>query len=302
MRNRLKSPLIPSTAVLLCCSLVLFPQLRVCSAAAVPFAANVKSESQYRSEATRYDNAIRAIATISTMSLDTTDDLKKAVEIVKKERPNLALFLSKYVASSLDDRAFIAGVKKRSTDKQSAQELFKEVSADRKAVLKIEGADALTRRLQQSAEADATVLRRASDRLKQAVDKLKKARQATNTGGSVVGVKENFQVVPASFKWTALTKDPIKGFEPEPQVLVIIASIALALVIAFVVEEIVIFGFELFTFDPGNGDPGDCEKNAEKSFSGCEDVAAQMPFPVNLFTQAECDARLLADQAICLLH
>jgi hypothetical protein len=57
-------------AIALCICFVSYPQLRVSSArlTATRAIAGVKSESQFRSEGSRYDGAIRAISSITTMN------------------------------------------------------------------------------------------------------------------------------------------------------------------------------------------------------------------------------------------
>ncbi|HLF83670.1 MAG TPA: hypothetical protein VI837_05790, partial [Blastocatellia bacterium] len=109
---------------------------------------------------------MRAIAGISTMKLETTEDVKRAIAILDRERPNLKLFFSKLVVMGLSDSTFSNAVKKKMPDKQAAESFLKGLQADHKAVLRLDGAESLATRLQRSAESDAAILRRAGERLK----------------------------------------------------------------------------------------------------------------------------------------
>ncbi len=178
----------PVMAATLCFAFVLYlpSRLSVASGAtkATSAPAALKSESQYRIEATRYVAAIRAISGIGTMRLDTVEDIKKALDILKRERPNLKFHRSKLVTLGLSDTTFANGVKKRAFDKQAAEAFAKELAADRKRVLKIDGADSLGTRLRRSDESDAAVLRQAAEKLKAASERLKKtAQKHTAPGG-----------------------------------------------------------------------------------------------------------------------
>jgi hypothetical protein len=166
-------------ATALCVSFIMYLPLRVSSAGpAALVATDLKSESQFRTEASRYDGAIRAISGIATTTLETPDDLKKALDILNREHPNLKLHHSKLVVMALSDTTLVSAVKKKVPDKRAAETFVRELDADPRAVLKLNGAESLASRIQRSREADAAALRRAADKLKEAAEKIKNARNA----------------------------------------------------------------------------------------------------------------------------
>lgn len=150
-----------------------YPSLRVSSAApASAGAADAKSESQFRSEAARYDAAIRAIGAIATTKLDTVGDLKKALAVLEFEHQNLQFRFSKLVVLALADATFSNTVKaKTASGREAAEAFLSELKADPKAIFKLNGAEPLKTRLQRSDEADAKTLRRVADRLKAIAEK-----------------------------------------------------------------------------------------------------------------------------------
>src|SRR5262245_58865647 len=124
------------TASALCMTFVIYPALRTSTANVIYTATDLKTEAQVRSEASTYEAAIKAIASITSLKLENPDELKKAIAIVNREGPNLRFSRSKLVVVGLSDSTFINAVKKRSPDKAAAEALIREVSADPKAVLR----------------------------------------------------------------------------------------------------------------------------------------------------------------------
>jgi hypothetical protein len=210
-------PLRAAVATALCLSFLIPPSSWVSSAAAttVRAAADLKNESQYKSEASRYDSAIRAIAGIATMKLDTGEDLKKAIAILDRERQNLKFHRSKLIVLALGDSAFTSAVKKKVSDKPAAEAFASELTADRKAVLKLEGAESLKTRLQRSAESDAATLRRVAERLREAAERIKKAGQKSAAPG--LGVAGEFRVVRAGFSEATEPVDAHHALAMTPQ-------------------------------------------------------------------------------------
>ena len=167
MRSIFNSAMLSATvAIALLINLIAPPQLSASSARMELRTANMdlKSESQVRSEAARYESAIRAIGDIASMRLENPDEMKKALAILDREGPNLKFQRSKLIVLGLGDSTFAASVKKAAPDKAAAETLIKEVNADPQAVLKLNGAQPLVTKLGQSTEADAATLRRVSER------------------------------------------------------------------------------------------------------------------------------------------
>lgn len=282
-------------AIALSLSFITHFQLRVSTAAGASFSAagDVKSESQYRSEASRYDGAIRAIAGIATMKLETPDDLKKAIAILDRERPNLKLHFSKFVVLALGDSTFSGAVKRKSSTKAAAEALIKQTSADRNEVLKLDGAASLKTRVERSAESDAAVLRRAGERLKEAVDKIRKASQGRVDHG--VGAAEEFKVVRAGF--TAATQPISTPDTLIPSMPIDPITIAAVGFIALVVLNVVLYGALIIknvSTEEGRDAVGECQERADDRYLSCMSGA-------NFFQQAACYASWLLDQSVCLV-
>jgi len=216
---------------------------------------------------------------------------------VESARPNLKLFLAKIVVMSLNDATFMSAVKKSSPTKQAAEELIKALNADRKAVLKLNGAEALKSRIEQSLKTDAETLRLASERLKAAAEKIKKASQSTT--GEVWGFTD-LRVTRVGFIETppyVAERASVRAQDPVLTGLAILAGMAIAVVIA----EAAVFVLELFLFKAQEDDGSNCVEDAARKFEECQNAANLSPFPLNIVAVAICDATLLADQATCLL-
>jgi hypothetical protein len=286
-------------ATALCLSFIIYPQLRVSSAKAA--AADVKSESQLRSEASRYDAAIRAISGIATMKLDTPEDLKKAVVILDRERPNLRFHRSKFVVIGLSDSAFVSAARKKFPNKQAAETFAKQLAADTKLALTVEGAESLKTRIRQSINSDAATLRRAADRLKEAAAKFKRA-QARMTPGT--GTTDEFKVLKAGFsdapRSIALPETP--AIDPVSIVIIVAAVIVYA--------SIIYYGLKWYGPSIGIGteedkdEVADCQETADGRYSRCVSEASGLPsglpFFVREVAQAACYADWLTRQAACL--
>jgi hypothetical protein len=285
------------TAALLCVSLVVFPAPRVANVAAVRTSLE-KSESQYRAEARRYDTAIRAIAGITSMNLETPDDLKKALAIVGRARPDLNLFRSKWVVVSLDDSTFRGAIKERSPNKQAAEKLVQEINADRSAVLKLKGAEALKTNIERSLTADATTLRLAGEWLKKAGEKIKKTSQAKLFEDPT---SYQFQLVSAGLTLPTQPPEPCSPLFHAQDPLTIGVAILAAMSIAVVVSEVILFGVVLVLRDDKDDSLEECLDKADAAYNSCEAAARNQPFPLNLAQLAICDGLLLAKQAACFV-
>jgi hypothetical protein len=289
-------------ATALCLSFAMNLPARLSSGAATPAVADPKTESQYRAEASRYDAAIRAIAGIATMKLDTPDDLRKALDILKREGPNLKFNRSKLVVLGLSDSTFSNAVKKKTPNKQAAEAFAKEVNADPKVVLKLDGAESLQTRMRSSNESDAATLRRAGEKLKEAAGKIKKTAQGSRGRG--VGVTDEFKVIRAGFSETeqpAAAPDSLmmtlQGGPAETVIIIIIC-------VAF--DVFAAYGLKLFVYGSDPAEGAACQEKADDSYSKCESKANDLPSGFPLFVRevaiALCYSQWLLDQAACLAY
>jgi hypothetical protein len=268
------------------------------STSAARASSEVKSETQYRSEAARFTRALSAVAAIATMKLETGDDLKKAIAILDRERPNLKLHRSKLITIGLSDSTFTGAIKKRAPEHKSAEALLKEIQADPKTVFKLEGAESLKTRIQRSAEADAATLRRVAERLKEAAEKIKKASQERAIFG--FGVADNLKLARVNFSTEREPVTATKTASP-PQ-----TEILAALIITFVVVSF------LAGYIQGrltNHDLQDqvvrCQEGADHSYSSCVSDASDLPSGFPFFerevAQALCYSEWLAVQSLCIV-
>lgn len=274
-------------ALALCFTLIGYPQLQISAAGATPSAADLKSQSQFRNEASRYENAMRAIAGISTMKLETTEDLKRAIAILDRERPNLKLFFSKLVVIGFSDSTFSNAVKKKMPDKQAAESFLKGLQADHKAVLRLDGAESLATRLQRTAESDATILRRAGERLKEAAEKIKRVGQV----GRSPGFRHNdeFKVTRVGFRKKTL---PI----PAPNTVMQVAEILLfALACGAFTAAVILYG--AFIIRVSENETGqaivECKEAADDRYVTCAAGA-------DIFKLAGCYTVWLFEHGACL--
>lgn len=296
-------------ATALCLSFLLYPPLRPSSATAASAhaATDLKTESQLRSEASRYDGAIRAVAGIATMKLETPEDLKKAFAVLERERPNLKFHFSKLVVLAISDSTYSGAIKKKIPDKQAAEAFAKELEADLKAVLKLDGARSLKTRMERSAEADAAVLRRAGERLKLAGEKIKKAAQQAVAPDS--GASSELRVIRAGF---GAATQPFTAPSPVVFVQLIILALAYAVIVLnpIQVTTFLAIGFlaslftNLFT-EEGQDQVAACQEEADDRYRSCESDANALPSGFPLFIReaalALCYGTWLIETGDCLL-
>jgi hypothetical protein len=284
-------------------SFLLYPPLRLSSAKAAATTrpgADLKSESQLKSEAARYDGAIRAISGVATMKLETGEDLKKAFAILDRERGNLKLHFSKLVVLAISDSTFSSAVKKKLPDERAAEAFAKELKADLNGVLKLEGAGSLKTRMERSVEADAAVLRRAGERLKAAGERLKKTAHKGAAPG--VWATGEFRVIRAGF--SAATQ-PITA--PSPVIfgplIVIAISYAVGLFFPSVFVGISVIQ-NIFT-EQGQDQVAACQERVDASLSRCvseaEDLPSGFPFFIREGAVAACYGTWLIQSGECLL-
>jgi hypothetical protein len=287
-------------AAALCLGIVLYSPSRIALAGApLPVAATLKSESQYRSEASRYDAAIRAISVITTMRLDTADDLSKAVAIAERERPNLKLRFSKFVVTGLSDSRFVAALKKKMPNKQAAEAFAKELSADRSALMKLEGAETLKARIVRSAEADAALLKRVGLLLKEAGEKIKKTAQGHEGFRQLPA--EEFKVVRAGF---AISEEPADSLAPSAlEPLSASAAVAIAVVVSILAGFVI--GFIEHDVITVQDEEESCLEKADEDYNSCQTAANGLPAGFPLFlresARAVCIGKYFLDVGACHL-
>ncbi len=291
-------------AAALCLSII-YPQLRVSYAATPGPAADVKSESQLRAEASRYDAAIRAIAGITAMKFDTPEDLKKAVAILDRERPNLKLHRSQYLVIGLSDSSFVSAVRKKLPNKQAAEAFVQQLTADAKIALTVDGAPALKTRLQQRIAADAATLRKAGERLKEAAAKFKKASQASLTPRHETTA--GFKLIKAGY-----SDAPLSIALPEPAAMPVLDPASIAVIIVTVIV-LTAFYYGLFTIigpyygigtEEDKDQVAECQQETDGRYASCvaeaRDLPSGLPFFLRETAQAACYADWLVRQAACL--
>lgn len=266
-------------AAVVCVSLLVFPYRVGTSMVGTPV--TLKSESQFRTEASLYDGAIRAISGILTMKLETQDDLKAALGIVERQRPNLKLFRSKLVVIAFSNSTFSAAAKRKMPTKEAAITLLTSLN-DRTKVTTIAGFDEVKNQMKTRAETDAAVLRRASDRLKTAGERLKSAEH--HSRGAFFPTRASFSGSHESNLNPAAAQDPLTFI-----LFLAVVSVAVIAVVAFG------SGVANSVTDEGRDAVADCQDRADQNYSQC--VASSIPFTGRI----ACAAILLAEQALCLV-
>ncbi len=145
------------------------PQSKAIPTLSLPTGSELKTPTQYRTEAALYERSIRSIATIATLRLDNSEALKQALDILERETPNLKHLPSFLVFSGINDSTFSTAVKRNTDTRSKAEILLKRLTEDPKTILEIDGARSLARRLSDRTSADAKMLRTVAERINTAV-------------------------------------------------------------------------------------------------------------------------------------
>ncbi len=187
----------PGVAAVVALSLIILPLLIPSNAAgtAAPPSINLRSESQLRSEAARYERARSEISRILNIKLDSLADLKQAVAIFDREHEGLKFLLSEFFVIAIGDSTFNSALKRKVTDQKSAEAFGKELGRDPNSILNLGGAGALKTRLLQTASTDGAILRKVAERLKLAAEKLKRTSGSLNDTQS----PNRLRPIPVSF-------------------------------------------------------------------------------------------------------
>jgi hypothetical protein len=251
---------------------------------------DVKTEATYKAEALRFDNAIRAMAGIITMKLETPDDLKVARAIVERESGNVTLLLSKLVAMGLSDSTFVAAVKKKGPTAKEAEALFKAIVADPQKALELDGGRALHTRMRSVIASSADTLRRAGARLREAADKIKTRGSTGSEGGNEMRLvrASHFVATGATARPPVLAVDPVLVAFAATLIVIAVVYIAyLAVLVKNVVTPEALTRLER------------CLAEARARRDRCWADARQQPWPLDLAALAVCDADWLLAMAAC---
>ncbi len=184
------------------------PSPSVSTAASSPASIDLRSQSQFRSEAANYDRALSELSKILNMKLETKGDLTQAHAIFEREHLNLRFLLSKLVVTALGDSAFTSGLMKKVTDQKSAEQFGKELGRDPNSIFTVSGAESLKTRMLQSIEADAATLRKVAEKLNQAAERIRKTTGRAGDSQTLDG----FKPIRASYSTTRLPATPLHGF------------------------------------------------------------------------------------------
>jgi hypothetical protein len=285
----------------LCLSFVLCPLPRA-SASAPP-----KTEAQYKAEAARYDSAVRSVSSIADAKLETADDLRRAVAVIERARPGLRLLLSKVVASALADSAFAAAVRRRASDKPSAETLLKELSADRNAVLRLGGAEQLKTHLLASTEKDSAAFKRAGARLKEAAERVRKSAQGGALREGAAGesaADDKVAFVKAGFaEWARPEPETAAGPAAHREaftVALIVLGIVIAAEVIVITTVLGVRAAENATSEEGRDDIAECQKTYDRLLARCLADASKLNFVLRPVVEAICYADWLGHIGGCL--
>jgi len=154
---------------------------------------NLKTPQQFRADAARYDESVKAIQSIASMRIATPAELNSAVAILQKHSPNLRLSASRLVALGYDDRRFATAIAANLTNERLAVDFARRLAADHTIAARLDGATELRARMAALIKANAAALQSAIDQLQAATLRI--------TGKSP-GVRPKFLALPPPTIWT----------------------------------------------------------------------------------------------------
>lgn len=294
--------------------LAAYPQLRVSSAAGAKapgsvsanstrnIPADLKDVSQVKNEAALYDTAMREISQLSSSSLATIDDLKKANAVLERQIPNLRYSRSKLAAVGLSDSTFVAAVKAHTSGKKATEDFASELGKDPNAILKLNGATSLGDRIARSLETDTTTLRQAAERLKQAAGDIKaklKTNHARAGNRSAPPAIETSWPVP----FAGLTKDQQVVLLVGVAVLVCSPLLPLLVTVSQGVLAVALIGQLIANFgtEQGRDKVAACMDDAEHRYRNCSKDAATLCCGLDSVARALCAYQWMLDAAVCLI-
>jgi len=254
----------------------------------------IKSEAQVRNEAALYDTALREISRVTTMSLDTAENLKRANDIVKKQVPNLKFKRSKLLAMGLSNATFVSAVKAKTADDKSTRAFAEDLLKNPSSITKLNGASALGSRMAQSVDTDNALLQRVSDQLKQASTALKAKLKAHHSPHFETAMRINepgLSSLNEASEWVILVSVALI-FSP---LLPVMVPLSAELVVGALFVQAVI---NVVTED-GRDKVAECLKQAQSDFESCDASANALPFGLNIAAEAACLTGYLLATAGC---
>ncbi|PWT89903.1 MAG: hypothetical protein C5B55_10570 [Blastocatellia bacterium] len=226
-----------------------------------------------RTNAIRYQNAMRAISAVGSMNLENSDVLRSVLTNIDREAPNLKFVGSQLIATGLNDYSFMTALRRVCPDKAATVALIKQLRTNRNSLRKLEVAQLFSIRLRQSVEADAARLRSLADRLMHVSGKHERARRKQPVSDPFANCKNLF---------------------PD-------FALVFALLVGY--ADFVAFGEfldEFAEFIRFLEAVEACQEAANKKRSECVMRARNQMFP-NLAAEVQCGAEWAAQAAQCLL-
>ena len=283
------------------------------TAAAPRTIGDIKPASAFRAEASRYDQAVKAIGSIGSMSLRTPADLEAAGSIIRRHGPSLRLLTSKLVTTAYDDPTFTRAIASNFSTDQSARAFAQKVTTDFRSVEQLQGAPALKKRMYDLTNANAAVLQKAAENLRVATQRIT---------GDAGGVQPRYLPALTDQQWrnliyivllvAVLTFPPlILGIGT---LVALFSPTAVAVFVTFPIQAylaaflgILIIG-ELNEQETGSAAPsGDsaaiaaCLDAASARLDQCMTAAAEQPAAERLGAQLACQGQYSAEVTFCSL-
>jgi len=276
----------------------------------------LKTARQFQIEAARYDRAVKAIGSISTMSLRTPADLEAAGKIVRMHAPSLKLLTSKLVTAAYQDQTFTLAIARNFRDERTAKAFAGRLMADYKSVQQLDGAQALGKRLGDLTNANAAVLQKAADALRAATARI--------TGKDPV-IQPHYLTQREAYGWTLLiiavlflaaltfpalaigvaawaalfAPVAVAAFLTSPITAIVVALYGGAIIAAIVADE------EEPPPDTSAGSESaavaNCVDAALERNEQCLEDASELPAADRAYAQFACASQLAAEQAFCSL-
>lgn len=282
------------------------------TAAAPRTIGDIKPASAFRAEAARYDQAVKAIGSIGTMSLRTPADLENASNIIRRHSASLRLLTSKLVTAAYDDPTFTMAIARNFRTESSARAFGQKVMTDPRSVEQLEGVSVLKRRMYDLTNANAAALQKTAENLRVATQRIT---------GNAGGVQPRYLPALTDQQWrnliivvllvAVLTFPPlILGIGTllalaSPPAVAIFATIAVNAYVAALLGFIIIgeANITLAAIDAQSESAAiaACVSAAEERYEQCMEDASDLPAADRLGAQLTCAGLLAGEQAVCSL-
>ncbi|PWT94236.1 MAG: hypothetical protein C5B55_03030 [Blastocatellia bacterium] len=299
--NKSKKLVIVATLIISICSQWLVTYSRPTATHVALPAGEIRSEAQLRSEASLYDAAINDIRKGTSIKLDTANDLKAATALLNKAIPNLRFNRSKLIVSGMSDTTFVGAVKERTRDAKSTEEFARALAGDQNEILKLNGATALQSRLARSLDADVTLIRSVSDRLKKAADAVKAKTNANHAGSrSYLSSETTTSPTPPGILLDIITLQLVAiAVVVQPAIFLVLVGTGLGSTLVIVGAAVLVAKIiGNVATDKGRDKLAECEDSAQKNFNDCMATANAFDFVI---VSTYCTAAYLASAAACLV-